>query len=281
MRIGVVSFGTTLEDRGFRDFSSQLRTLRASTQAHGVDFLNYTFSDLSKEISGTPFQDFPRFKKGVGAWFWKPIAIEHFLKLNTYDYLIYLDADCRLHSNPEQVIKSLPKDFEIAGFKINSTIGEWTLPRVLKRLSAGGFRNYPLYTAGILIVKNSELARKYLSVWRDTMNDPRVLMELPFERNSRIHRHDQSVLSILVAKKRIIIEPIGSGFFSNGIESTQSDLKGAWVSTGSITNDQSVKNKRLPITRIWKAGTVRLAPGRDFIFWAYFYSALLRKFLCK
>jgi hypothetical protein len=89
-----------------------------------------------------------------------------------------------------------------------------------------------MWTAGILLVKNSENAKSDLKRWLNAMSKPWNLFELPFETDGLTHRHDQSVLSILIAKGEIRVFDLGKGFYSEGIEATSKNIEDAWVATG-------------------------------------------------
>ena len=231
-RVAVVTFATTFGDTPFKDYEKEIEKLRGSAFEFNLDFHVYTLDDLKVAIKDSPFMGYLFFRKGVGGWFWKPIVILHFLEMNQYDYVLYLDVDCILLKDPLPVVQSLENHVGIAGFRMNAQIKDWTVARIIDSFQANDCRESAMWTAGILLVKNSEKAKSDLVTWLASMSKPWNLFELPFEIGALKHRHDQSVLSILIAKNAIQVFSLGEGFYSEGIESTSLNIEDAWVATG-------------------------------------------------
>ena len=231
-RVAVVTFATTFGDKPFKDYGNEIKRLCDSALKFEMDFFVYTLDDLRNATKNSSFEGYTHFRKGVGGWFWKPIVILHFLEATQYDYLLYLDVDCILLKDPMPIIRSLKNQFDIAGFQMDAQIKDWTVARVIDNFQANDCRNSTMWTAGILLVKNSEKAKSDLSRWLDSMSKPWNLFELPFEIGAVKHRHDQSVLSILIAKNEIQVCNLGEGFYSEGLESTSQNIEDAWVATG-------------------------------------------------
>jgi hypothetical protein len=143
-----------------------------------------------------------------------------------------MDVDCVLLKDPVEIINSLPPNVEFAGFSMDARIGDWTAARIIKSLAAEELKNFSMWTAGILIVKNTKSAAEYLTIWSDIMSNPYDLFESPFDPDKTKHRHDQSLLSILIARGDIRIHDLGAGFYSEGIEATSKNLAESWVATG-------------------------------------------------
>ena len=231
-RIAVVTFATTKSDKPFKNYSLEIKRLRDSTSKYNVDFHVFTLDNLRRSISGTRFKHYIRFRKGVGGWFWKPTVILKYLKENQYDYVLYMDVDCVLLKDPLIIINSLPRNVEFAGFSMNACIGDWTAARIIKSLAAEELKNCNMWTAGILIVKNTKSSAEYLTMWSEIMSNPYDLFESPFDPDKSKHRHDQSLLSILIARGDVKIHDLGAGFYSEGIEATSKNIGESWVATG-------------------------------------------------
>lgn len=231
-RVAVVTFATTLGDKPYKNYDQEIVRLRGSAFKFGLDFYAYTLNDLEVAIKDSPFKGYTHFRKGVGGWFWKPIVILHFLEKNQYDYLLYLDVDCTLLKDPLPIIRCLENQFDVAGFKMDAQIKNWTVGRIVDNFRANECRDAAMWTAGILLVKNSKTAKSSLNKWMDAMSKPWNLFDLPFENDGANHRHDQSVLSILIAKGEMQVLSLGEGFYSEGIEATSKNIDSAWVATG-------------------------------------------------
>jgi hypothetical protein len=117
---------------------------------------------------------------------------------------------------------------------MDAKICDWTSPRVLRNLDAVQLLHENMWTAGILIVKNSPRSRLDLNAWISTMSKPWNLFDLPFEIEGMKHRHDQSILSVLIAKNKISMFDLGSGFYSTGIEATTGNLNSENLSLKTI-----------------------------------------------
>lgn len=270
-RVAIVTFATTEGESPFNNYSGQIQKLKYSSKYFGLDLFVYTFNDLKELISHTPFENFPFFRRGVGGWFWKPLIILDFMNRNNYDYVLYMDVDCVLLRDPQEVINSLDPETHLAGFKMAASLGDWTASRVLRRLDATELAPQNMWTAGILIIKNSSMAKSSLTLWLQKMVKPANLFDLPFEKDSNRHRHDQSIFSILIAQKKIEICDLGEGLFSNGLEATSKSSATAWVSTGlqDSGEDPLISNKL--IVRLRNQIHYRRVQFSKLSFWAHYF----------
>jgi len=75
-----------------------------------------------------------------------------------------------------------------------------------------------------------------LQAWENAMGDPRVLLHPIFKTSSNQHRHDQSILSALIAKSEISCCLINEGFYSQGVESNSEHFEDSWIYTGNISS---------------------------------------------
>lgn len=279
-KVAVITFATSVGDKPFKNYEKEIEKLRGSALRFGLDFHVYTLDDLKETTCKSAFQGYIKFRKGVGGWFWKPLVMLHFLENYSYDYILYLDVDCVLLKNPLQVLDSLADQVDIAGFRMNARIENWTLDRVLNNLSAYEFRDSAMWTAGILVVKNTEIAKDYLNSWLEAMSRPWNLFELPFEPGGAKHRHDQSVLSILIAKGQIQVFNLGEGFYSEGIEATSSSAENAWVATG-VNLGKPMPNIQLSFAQVFYRGLrYRVSGFSKGNFWIAFLFTYLWKRIC-
>lgn len=275
-RVAVLTFATNKNERPFNDYSERIVELGRNSKEFELDFCLYTFSDLKRLIAGSKFEVFPFFRRGVGGWFWKPIIILDLLEKNIYDFIIYMDADCKILQNPNLVIQNLPSTSNLAGFKMKAEIANWTSPRVLKRFEAKSVSSNPMWTAGLLIIRNSDKTREELKLWQDAMSNPLNLFDLPFENNASRHRHDQSILSILVAQEKVKIYDLGSGFYSEGIESTVDELSLAWISTGVDSRKKNVVPLNM-VSRLRNQYNYRSIRLTRYTFWVHYFLRNLLK----
>jgi len=279
-RVAVVTFATTLGDKPYRNYDKEIERLRSSAYKFSLDFYVYTLNDLKVAINDSPFKGYTYFRKGVGGWFWKPIVILHFLEKNQYDYLLYLDVDCTLLKDPLPIIRCLENQFDIAGFQMDAQIKNWTVGRIVDNFQANEYRDAAMWTAGILLVKNSEKAKSNLKKWLDSMSKPWNLFDLPFENDGAKHRHDQSVLSILIAKGEMQVLSLGEGFYSEGIEATSKSIDSAWVATGVNLGKALANSKPSFGMRLRRAIQHRVSKSSKVTFWIV-YSLIRLSFFGK
>jgi hypothetical protein len=250
----VVTFTTTKSEPQYRDLSVSLASLKNSVTAQGLDFISYNIQQLNALTSHSPNRFYLKYRKGVGAWFWKPIIIQDAMNKFPHDFILYLDSDCRLIKNPLLAISNLNFKENIAAFRQNEKIVDWSSKRLIKHFYNENLdlSTYDMWTAGILLVKNNIYSKNNLETWSKAMENPVLLLEPIFGRDSKIHRHDQSILSILIARDQIPVYDLGRGFYSEGLETTTLSKEFAWVETGS-NKDESLQprlSKHTLITRI-------------------------------
>lgn len=276
-RVAIVTFATTINEKPFNDYSHQIDLLRENANKFDIDFFSYNFSDLKVWIENTPFEKYPYFRRGVGGWFWKPIVILNFLEQCDYDFVVYMDVDCALRKSPIEVISSIPSEDDLAGFKMLAPIQAWTSMRVIKRLRAVEISANNMWTAGILIVRNSRKSQDSLRIWLNEMANPLNLFDLPFEPDGKKHRHDQSLLSILVAQKRITIFDLGTGFYSDGIEATSKLVENAWITTGIASAHSDIPERTSILARVRNRANYSKVRISILTFWFHYFFSFRSK----
>ena len=90
-----------------------------------------------------------------------------------------------------------------------------------------------MWTASAIACKvRDESALRDLQTWIETQENHRLLLDNALHVNNN-HRHDQTILSCLIANKEISITDFGNGFWSSGKESRILDFKKAWLLNGN------------------------------------------------
>ncbi len=234
----VVTFIGSHRFRFYKDCRISEDRLRNSLLKYNIDLVTFTLRDLVSALptfSSSFFYFFTRY--GVGAWFWKPIIIQHALSLYKPKYLIYVDADCVFNANPNDILEIALNGSDFALFSQNRTLEGWISHRARRIIGLSGrqLEESTLVTAGILFVKNSPSAKRILSAWDSAMRNPRLLLHPIFNFEKCRHLHDQSVLSALVAKKMISCNLLRSGLYSLGEESNSDSINNSWICTGILT----------------------------------------------
>lgn len=176
-----------------------------SKKGYTLDELRAEFPDFWRN-HGAFIAAHPR---GLGYWLWKPFLIREALSnLPDGDFLIYADAGCEfIEDSSGDIAGLLPTEAnqDVAVYRIDSQlIRQWTNLTTLKRIDgASGCAHLPIIVAGLLFFKNSATSRELVGRWFElaALDDGALIIDRPgeFERTDFIeHRHDQSLLSILV-----------------------------------------------------------------------------------
>lgn len=157
--------------------------------------------------------------RGGGYWLWKPYIINETLKrINNGDLLFYLDSKYFFMENfTELYAKHIEKkDILIWKNKPNEPVWKmrnWCKMSVLEKF---GLRDRVFNEdladswAGAVFLRKSDFSVKFISEWLqiccvyDDITDTRS--NIPNSTEFREHRHDQSLLSVLVYKYNIGLE---------------------------------------------------------------------------
>ena len=212
-KIGFLSFAD-----GNRSTKMAGMRLEKQIRKAGVSYKTKVYSekDLRNLLNRKDrnFLDQNKSVRGFGYWLWKPLIIIDFLKRNPeLEILIYLDAGCEFHfsnnsaSNFNQYIQGA-LEHGICAFSTQNdraytkrfTVEFFDLPLPLLLL--------PQIQSGILIFR-SDAVNSICPKWLDTMRfqDYENLIDKRDELLESIdfieHRHDQSVLSMLLKSTNI------------------------------------------------------------------------------
>jgi hypothetical protein len=183
-------------------------------KTQGVCSIHRGFDSFNSFSSGDLHSDFKEknlttlsLERGSGYWIWKPYII--LLATRTYPHeeaLLYLDSGA-VPIRESSFFKSLISDNRIHVWaEDNSRIANWTDSNVLSELSGEeDFADAPMIWAGALLARNSQNLIKFLLEWQKLCENPSYLRPETLDGYTKEsgyiwHRHDQSILSILVAQ---------------------------------------------------------------------------------
>lgn len=179
-------------------------------------------NDLSKDFK-EKFNHILRHSKGGGYWIWKPYVIKTRLDMiNDGDFLIYIDAGCKLNSRPEakkrfdEYINMLNNsDKGLIAFQLEHPEYKYTKKEILDyfniRENDDEILNSGQLVGGIQVIKKNQHSVKLINEWYDTLVKCSSLFtdEKSKKQDSRFidNRHDQSVFSIIRKKHGAIVLP--------------------------------------------------------------------------
>jgi len=171
-----------------------------------------TDKDLPKEFL-TEYDEILKLKRGYGYCIWKPYIILEQLKLiNDDEILLYIDStDLPEKSFFDDVIKNFN---EIEYFFVNRGYnhGQWTKRDtfVLMNCDNEEYYNHVQLEAGVVGLKKNDFNKRLVQEWFEYTKNKNILTELPNIcnlpniNNFREHRYDQSILTNLFIKNKLI-----------------------------------------------------------------------------
>lgn len=182
-------------------------SLRNSSKQYGVDTIVMNEMSLPDEFYATYKEHF-RSVKGFGYWIWKPyIILKMMEQMPKGEILLYTDAGCSFTNHPSYLLRTLEGtdigSFEVWGHPNNL----WTKPSVFLEmgLNSEDFQQYQR-AGGYLIIRVSELSVAILSEWFSLVKKLHLVNDDEINTNPDDyyhHRHDQSLLSIVLKKHNI------------------------------------------------------------------------------
>ena len=203
---------------GNEEYYKSLDLLEKTTLEIGkVDqFIRYTQEWLKKE----PFWNKNSFilnqKRGCGYWIWKSyIILNTFETLEEGDIVLYSDAGLRVIDNLNplfDIAQTLPNDgkviFKVPEVGATHKASKWTKRDcfILTGCDEAKYWNANMTNGAVSLWVKNEENDKFLREWQRYLRDPRIVTDDPNMCGKANfadcidHRHDQSVLTILVTK---------------------------------------------------------------------------------
>lgn len=188
------------------EFRGAGRALGLRVLSRGIDkFILFRRDDLNQEFCKRNFETLQH-KRGAGYWIWKSQIIKQTLDFVKHgDLILYLDAGILLKSSISD-LSGLVKDNKIHVWSHrHESLGDWTDPIVLSKLKLPeNLKSSPLIMGGAILARNTENLRDFVIKWGKLCEKPELLHPDSFPsysapENIIWHRHDQSLLSVLVA----------------------------------------------------------------------------------
>lgn len=150
--------------------------------------------------------------RGCGYWLWKPYLIDRELKrMKDGDVLIYCDAGVEIVNNVNHIIDRMTDDLFLFGNKW--VHAHWCKGEVIEAINPdllpGGLFAPELNAikqvqASVVVVRNTEAARKMISEWLKWCCVPGFIDDSlgdgPYHTGYQEHRHDQAILTCIALK---------------------------------------------------------------------------------
>ena len=211
MKIGLVVFGA-----GSPNWRQAARRLRSEGDQSGFFSVSqlYRWSDIESAFSEKEQKFIKSNARGFGYWLWKPVIIKKFFSdFPDIDYVLYLDAGCELNITPESKETfdsycAILQRNEYLAFPMGLSESDWTKRDLLELMNV---RSEDLLQdqvmSGVLFMSR-KFANSFCDRWKKLMmlDDFKYLDDSPSRvqehSNFKEHRHDQSLLSLLLKEEK-------------------------------------------------------------------------------
>lgn len=201
-------FLTTYADSNFQHASDRLIS-EAKSIALFQSCISYSRIDLTNEMLQSPLLEY---EKGGGYWSWKPyVVLKTFESMEIGDVLVYVDAGCQLYRHKEWYkFQKILLSFDSIFFNIQAPIERWVKRDVLnyfreRNMFNEKWINDNLFAGGVFFIKKTDSNIDLMKLWHSIMfSNHKLLLDVSLDEkiyessNFIEHRHDQSVLSILL-----------------------------------------------------------------------------------
>lgn len=198
---------------------SRYKASRERLQEQADDFELFDAIHLYNEydLSDSFREDFKEYlhagMRGFGYWVWKPrIILDTLAKMNDGDVLLYVDMGCHLNSRGKeklfsywQEVKQNESGLLVAELEAIRKECFWTKGDVLDYFQVRGTEKMlsPQYQAGVVFIRKKPKTVTLIQSWLDLYYENFHLLDdtpsrSPNEEGFVEHRHDQSVLSLLL-----------------------------------------------------------------------------------
>ena len=225
----IITFGTTGYSVRYRDYSIELERIQSQAIKLGCSFEGYT--QTSQIILESPLgQNAYPMRKGAGYWSWKPDIILDSIRKHPYELILYLDADFELVDIRPLFRNSPGINQGLSLFKSPHLLNDWISDRCANFFGISSNTNFPMFTAGaILINPQAPTVIRDLVNWQRYLANPRLLLDPIFDFKLK-HRHDQSILSAMIAAGLINVAPLPDGIYVEAV-SVNVDYEASWLRT--------------------------------------------------
>jgi hypothetical protein len=178
--------GSSVASKGFKSFTIY------SPDDLDSKFVNFNYDTLN-------------YKRGSGYWVWKPyIILQHLQKIREGEPLLYLDCGV-LPRRREIFFQNLLSDDGVHLWTVEGeNFRDWTEPKVLDRFKNDSSESFKgMAMAGMILSRNSKEFKEMMEQWLSWCQIPENLRPETMQNYLKSggfhwHRHDQSLLNILV-----------------------------------------------------------------------------------
>lgn len=205
---------TAYGNHNFKNSKERLRNEALNYNNIFKDVFIYNEELLDEEFYQKHKEFISQNMRGGGYWVWKPyIILESLKKIKEGDILLYCDAGCSLNKEGEKRFMEyidITNKYDILCMYLEDihTEKKWnkmdTIMAVTGDSNDEKILDTPQCISTLLFLKKSDKTVKLIEEWQNYCNNYHLIDDtasiLPNDITFREHRHDQSVLSLLIKK---------------------------------------------------------------------------------
>ena len=215
----------------FGDSRYQTSCERLKEQAEDFDLFAtirlYNEYDLSESFRQDFQEQLCAGVRGFGYWVWKPwIILDALSRIADGDVLLYVDMGCHLNSRGKeklfsywQEVKQNASGFLVSQLETDREECYWTKGDLLDYFQARGTGAAfsPQYQSGVIFIRKEPKTVSLIQIWLDIYYEgfrlaDDSLSSSPNEPGFVEHRHDQSILSLLLKRHGTSVIPLNEVF---------------------------------------------------------------------
>ncbi len=192
---------------GSEKYFNSLEVLKNSAKKYFDKIILYTPDDLSKEFKEEN-KEILSYSRGYGYWLWKPYIIQKTLNEYSNSFIFYSDALSIFENFPENLCEICENN---KGILCGSQIHQekfFTKRDVFVELKCDNeeyYNNYQI-SASHIFLQNISYVKNIIDDWFSYCKNKILITDHPslnMEKFKNSHRHDQSILSLLLNKNNI------------------------------------------------------------------------------
>jgi len=199
------------------------RALNKSALEHGfTHYISFNPNNLDNSFSQKHLHLLNDQTRGFGFWMWKAAIIKQTLELaNEGDIVAYIDSGNIIINNMDYVFGECTKN-EIILFENRDGnpsglvhINKFWTKRdtfVLMNMDEQKYYDTPQVDGSYQLYKKTKRTVKFINEYLDFCENEKIITDLPNTTGQNLpefldHRHDQSILSLMAAKHKIVLYP--------------------------------------------------------------------------
>jgi len=194
-------------------FNSQQLGLQ-SAESFGFKSVGYTDKDIDIDFK-SKYNKILNSKRGAGYWLWKPyIILDMLSKINEGDYLVYMDSGANFIKDPSNILRMLNHK-GVLTFSMVQKTSKWTKGDCFYYINGDDklkFKDENQIQGTYIFLRKCDESVMFVKKWLDYCTSNDLITDEPNIKMDNLsdfidHRHDQSILSLLVYNENIMYIP--------------------------------------------------------------------------